>query len=125
MVVYIVVTVIPLFLLGSLSFGMLRGQLKKSYEMQLEAECIRVKGTLFDITSSVYSFSEPIVSVQSYRDIFSKEEFGSDEKQVYKFVDKFHDIHPAKYGSSLIYEYLHQQSQYSFEYLHPPEGRFF
>lgn len=89
MVVYIVVTVIPLFLLGSLSFGMLRGQLKKSYEMQLEAECIRVKGTLFDITSSVYSFSEPIVSVQSYRDIFSKEEFGSDEKQVYNSLTNF------------------------------------
>lgn len=63
MVVYIMVTVIPLFLLGILALGMLRGQLKKSYEMQLEAECIRVKGTLFDITSSVYSFSEPIVSV--------------------------------------------------------------
>ena len=89
MVVYIMVTVIPLFLLGILALGMLRGQLKKSYEMQLEAECIRVKGTLFDITSSVYSFSEPIVSVQLYRDIFSKEVFGSDEKQVYNSLTNF------------------------------------
>ena len=53
MMVFVAVAMIPMLLLGIFSVHLLRSQMKRSYEMQLEAECTRVKGTLFDITASM------------------------------------------------------------------------
>ena len=82
MMVFVAVAMIPMLLLGIFSVHLLRSQMKRSYEMQLEAECTRVKGTLFDITASMYSCSEPIVSVQTYRDLFGAEGLSENEKTI-------------------------------------------
>ncbi len=81
--VYVAVAVIPVLIIGTLAVFMLRGQMTRSFEIQLDAESSRVRSILFDITSSVYSFCEPVVSVQAYRNVLAAEHMGDNERTVY------------------------------------------
>lgn len=88
MVVFIGVAVIPIMIIGILSVSALRNQMKEAQETQLEAEAYRVRALLFDITSSTYSFSEPIVSVQSYRDLLAANEYDAKAKETYNSLTR-------------------------------------
>lgn len=80
MYIFILVTVIPVLAVGAFSISILTKQMRERYEEQVEAENIRVKSILFDITLSMYSSCEPIVAQQPYRDILAKERFMPGDK---------------------------------------------
>ena len=88
MLVFVGVAVIPILIIGILSVSTLRSQMKEAQETQLEAEAYRVRALLFDITSSTYSFSEPIVSVQSYRDLLATNEYNAEVKETYNSLTR-------------------------------------
>lgn len=72
-IVFFIAVIVPVCTLGVISAAMLVNRLQERYEMQGQAEAMRVKGILFDITTTVYSNSEAIVNNQKYREIFSQE----------------------------------------------------
>ena len=80
MAIYILVTLIPVTLIGAFAVNTLRSQMKASYKTQIEAETTRVKALIFDVTSSAYSFTEPIVSVQEYRNLFAADAVSPEER---------------------------------------------
>lgn len=83
MLVFIAVTVIPILIIGAVSVRTLRTQMKISYETRLESESDRIKAILFDTTSSVYSYCEPIVSTQTYRNVLAAEAFTGEVRTRY------------------------------------------
>ncbi len=67
--------VIPIGIIGIIAAVLLVRQMNQRYEEQIKAENTRVKSILFDVTSSLYVNMEPIVSMQSYRDLLSGKNF--------------------------------------------------
>ncbi|WP_026494983.1 sensor histidine kinase [Butyrivibrio sp. WCD3002] len=67
--------VIPIGIIGIIAAVLLVRQMNQRYEEQIKAENTRVKSILFDVTSSLYTNLEPIVSLQSYRDLLSGSTF--------------------------------------------------
>jgi len=65
--------VIPIGIIGIIAAVLLVRQMNQRYEEQIKAENTRVKSILFDVTSSLYTNLESIVSLQNYRDLL----FGS------------------------------------------------
>ncbi len=53
MYIFILVTVIPVLVVGAIAVSVLKKQMKERYEEQVEAENTRVKSILFDITLSI------------------------------------------------------------------------
>ena len=80
MYIFILVTVIPVLVVGAIAVSVLKKQMKERYEEQVEAENTRVKSILFDITLSLYNGCEPIVTWQAYRDLLSTEDFSKSDK---------------------------------------------
>ena len=88
MYIFILVTIIPVLAVGAFSISTLTKQMRERYEEQLEAENIRVKSILFDITLSLYNSCEPIVAQQSYRDILATEKFLPEDKGDYDSLNR-------------------------------------
>ena len=65
MYIFILVTVIPVLVVGAIAVSVLNKQMRERYEEQVEAENTRVKSILFDITLSMYNGCEPIVTWQA------------------------------------------------------------
>lgn len=80
MYIFILVTVIPVLVVGAIAVSVLKKQMRERYEEQVEAENTRVKSILFDITLSLYNGCEPIVTWQAYRDLLSTEDFSKSDK---------------------------------------------
>ena len=80
--------IIPIGIIGIVSAMLLFRQMNDRYEEQVKAENTRVKSILFDVTSSIYTNLEPIVSVQEYRDMFSSDIFGLNEEYRYNELDR-------------------------------------
>lgn len=81
--IFIVVTIVPACVIGVVSISVFISQLQERYEVQVTAECTRVKAILFDITTTMYSSCEPIISTQSYRDLFAVTELNDNRKESY------------------------------------------
>lgn len=88
MYIFILVTIIPVLAVGAFSISTLTKQMRERYEEQVEAENIRVKSILFDITLSLYNSCEPIVAQQSYRDILATEKFLPEDKGNYDSLNR-------------------------------------
>ncbi|MBE5843026.1 MAG: HAMP domain-containing protein [Butyrivibrio sp.] len=67
--------VIPIGIIGIIAAVLLVRQMNQRYEEQIKAENTRVKSILFDVTSSLYTNLESIVSLQNYRDLLSGSSF--------------------------------------------------
>lgn len=80
MYIFILVTIIPVLAVGVIAVSVLKRQMRERYEDQVEAENIRVKSILFDITLSIYNSCEPIVARQTYRDTLAAERLSEDDK---------------------------------------------
>ncbi|WP_026510148.1 sensor histidine kinase [Butyrivibrio sp. LC3010] len=78
--------IIPIGIIGTIAAVLLLRQMNNRYEEQVKADNIRVKSILFDVTSSLYTNLEPIVSVQSYRDMFSQVDFDDNARYQYNQV---------------------------------------
>lgn len=93
MYVYIVVTIIPVLVVGIAAVSILMKQMRERYEDQVEAENIRVRSILFDITLSMYNSCEPIVTQQDYRDILAAKRFTAGDRA---------DLDSLKHAMSLL-----------------------
>ncbi|WP_029323510.1 sensor histidine kinase [Butyrivibrio sp. AE3004] len=78
--------IIPVVIIGIMAAIILVRQMNGRYEEQVKADNTRVKSIMFDVTSSLYTNLEPVVSVQTYRDMFSAEEFTDYEKDQYDSI---------------------------------------
>ena len=67
--------VIPIGIIGIIAAVLLVRQMNQRYEEQIKAENTRVKSILFDVTSSLYTNLETIISLQNYRDLLSGNTF--------------------------------------------------
>ena len=63
-----------------------RKQMLSHYETQLETEAIRVKSTLFDITTSVRTNTQSIIENQSFRNLFNTS-YSDDTKATYDLIN--------------------------------------
>ncbi len=86
-IVFLFAILIPILIIGSVSATILTVQMNDRYEDQIKNENTRVKSILFDVTSSIYTNLEPIISVQEYRDMFSSDEFGYKQKIYYNALN--------------------------------------
>ncbi|MGN0427299.1 MAG: sensor histidine kinase [Agathobacter sp.] len=72
--IFLVAAIIPITVVGIFSILQVRKQMLTHYEKQLKAEGIRVNSLLFDITTSMYTTSESILSSKNCMLTFGKEE---------------------------------------------------
>lgn len=70
LLIFIVAAIVPILLVGSISIIQLRNQMLNHYDEQLDAECTRVNSILFDITTTMYTSSESIISTQECMKLF-------------------------------------------------------
>ena len=63
-----------------------RKQMLSHYETQLETEAIRIKSTLFDITTSVRTNTQSIIENQSFRNLFNTS-YSDDTKAAYDLIN--------------------------------------
>ncbi|WP_408069879.1 sensor histidine kinase [Butyrivibrio sp. JL13D10] len=80
--------IIPISIIGIIAAIILVRQMNGRYEEQVKAENTRIKSILFDVTSSLYTNLEPIVSVQAYRDMFSATNFDENEERQFGEINR-------------------------------------
>ena len=80
--------ILPIGIMGVIAAYMLFRQMNERYEEQVKAENTRVKSVLFDVTSTMYTNCEPIVSVQAYRDLMGCDEFSDAARREYISMDR-------------------------------------
>ncbi len=80
--------IIPIVIIGVASLVILYREMEDRYEAQIKAENTRVKSIMFDITSSVYTNLETIMSSQDYRDMFSSTHFTRTEQEQYNSITR-------------------------------------
>ena len=80
--------VIPIVIIGIIAALLLFKQMSQRYEEQIKAENTRVKSILFDVTSSMYTNTEPILSLQDYRDLLSAEVYLSRQREQYDAMNR-------------------------------------
>lgn len=71
--IFLIAAVVPILTIGCISIVRLRSQMQDHYDKQLSAEAIRANSVLFDITTSIYTASEPLVSSNQWRHLFGSQ----------------------------------------------------
>ncbi len=61
---------IPVWILGTFSIMQVRKQMLEHYTSQVHADSIRVNSTLFDITTTIYTSSEPLINSTNNMELF-------------------------------------------------------
>lgn len=84
--IFLLSSIIPICIVGLFAIVNARKQMMNHYETQLETEAIRVKSTLFDITTSVRTNTQSIIENQSFRNLFNTE-YSDDTKASYDLIN--------------------------------------
>lgn len=71
--IFLLAAVVPILIIGGISLVRLRSQMQDHYDKQLAAEAMRANSVLFDITTSIYTASEPLVSSNQWRQLFGSQ----------------------------------------------------
>ncbi len=79
MLLFLCSIIVPVWLLGTFSILQLRKQMADYNKSLVQADCIRVNSTLFDITTSIYTSTEYITN-----NVANMEFLGSDYTNIYK-----------------------------------------
>ena len=74
----LIVLCVPVWILGGAALKQMNKQLLRENVTLINAETTRIKAIISDITSTVYEFSETIVSNTNYIETLSKKKFESD-----------------------------------------------
>ncbi len=70
MSIFILAAVLPILLIGSISILQIRKQMREHYDKQLAAEGQRVNSVLFDITTSIYTSTETLITTRQCMHLF-------------------------------------------------------
>lgn len=81
-------TLIPLFIVGLFSIFQARSQMSEQYEAQVKAEALRINSTLFDITTSLYTSSDSLLNSTYLRMLFGSDFSTSKDVQYYELVSE-------------------------------------
>ena len=84
--IFLLSSIIPICVVGLFAIINARKQMLSHYETQLETEAIRVKSTLFDITTSVRTNTQSIIENQSFRNLFNTS-YSDDTKAAYDLIN--------------------------------------
>lgn len=84
---FFVAATLPILLFGIFSIIHVRRQMEKHYNSQVEADGTRVNSILFDVTTSLYSSSESIVSNHKCMDLFGSDYNDEDDIQDYNDIN--------------------------------------
>ncbi|MGN0394983.1 MAG: sensor histidine kinase [Coprococcus sp.] len=79
MILFLCSIIIPVWLLGAFSIMQLRKKMVDYNQSLVQADCVRINSTLFDITTSIYTSTEYITNNVSYMEFL-----GSDYTTKYK-----------------------------------------
>ncbi len=116
--VLLLAIIIPIMIVGALGASLLVRQMNERYNEQIKSENTRVKSILFDITSSMYTNLEPIVSVQAYRDMLSTDKMSSADKIQYENMNRaLASLKSSTAAFSSLYVYTDNPAVYSEEYV--------
>lgn len=80
---FTILSIIPVAIISFISIRNARKQLTDQYQSLVSAEAARLNSTLFDITLSTYTATEPLLTQYSYQQLFSTESFGDENRTVY------------------------------------------
>lgn len=79
-------TFIPLFIVGLFSILQARNQMSEQYKSQVTAAGLRINSTLFDITTSLYTFSDTLLNSSYLRKLFGSDYNESTDSEYYELV---------------------------------------
>lgn len=99
-------TFIPLFIVGLFSIMQARKQMSEQYESQVTAAALRINSTLFDITSSLYTSCDNLINRNYLRILLGSDFNTSRDRQYYDLVsDSLATMHTntAAIASIMIY----------------------
>lgn len=109
---FLIATIIPILIVGSFLIAKVRNQMLTHYEEQLKAEGIRINSVLFDITTSMYTNSESIISTKSYMQMLGKSQYISASDSDYTSLNK--DLSFLKKNSAAIAGFINRKRAESF-----------
>lgn len=84
--IFLLSSIIPICVVGFFAIINARKQMLNHYKTQLETEAVRVKSTLFDITTSVRTNTQSIIENQSFRNLFNTS-YSDDTKAAYNLIN--------------------------------------
>lgn len=79
-------TIIPLFIVGLFSIIQARNQMSEQYESQVTAVGLRINSTIFDITTSLYTSCDNLLSSTYLRKVFGSDYNDILDQQYYDLV---------------------------------------
>lgn len=102
--IFLLVTIIPIFGIGIYSIAVAKGQMQMHYETQVNSDNLRIKSTLFDITTSILNYSENIINSFKYNLLFSSTDFQSqkdDYNQLSELMSEYHNNNAAIFSITM------------------------
>lgn len=106
MITFLMLTILPIVVIGTISTLHMRRQLIDQHESQISAEVTRIKSTLFDITTSMYTSCETLLSSDSNQKLFSATSFHRAEEQQYRgLTQTLNSMHASTAAISSIKVY--------------------
>ncbi|MHB8128580.1 MAG: hypothetical protein ACYDEX_06255, partial [Mobilitalea sp.] len=111
-------TFIPLFIVGLFSLMQARNQMSEQYEAQVTAAALRINSTLFDITTSLYTSSDNILNSSYTRKLLGSDYSNPEDLQSYELVtDSLTTMHSTTSAISSIKIYTNNPSIPSNSYI--------
>ncbi len=103
--IYIFAVIVPVLVIGLYSVYSSRHQLQNDFLSLTRADSARLKSTLFDITTSMFTLSENIIQSYSYMHLLSSEDLSSEAAAYTQLTDYMDDCrrHNASISSICLY----------------------
>ncbi len=102
---YLLAVMVPVLVIGLYSVAFSRYQLQNDYMSLTRADAARLKSTLFDITTSIYTLTENIIQSYSYMRLLSSKDPASEAAAHAQLTDYMEDCrkHNASLSSVCLY----------------------
>ena len=84
---FLLITLVPIVIISAVSIIHERKRLLDAYESLISDESIRISSTLFDITLSMYTSCEPLLSQDSYRQLFAVDSCDRNSSDTYDILE--------------------------------------
>lgn len=78
--------IFPVIIINFFSVIQIKNQMYNQYESQLNADALRVNSILFDITTSIYTSCDTVISYRESMDLFGSDELNKRDMQAYSHI---------------------------------------
>lgn len=90
---FLIAVMFPILTVGVYSICSAKHQMEGNYTAQIISDSSRIKSTLFDITTSAYTYSENIINAPKYSSLFSTSSFYGQEETYHQLIDIMDSYH--------------------------------